>query len=85
MAFHCTHQDIHGLPKELRYAHHHPKELIISDPSQDLRTRASIREVLNHFILVSYIEPKIIFEAEKDVNYIITMQKELNQFERNNI
>ena len=34
---------------------------------------------------ISQIEPKSFKEAEQDESWILAMQKELNQFERNNI
>ena len=40
---------------------------------------------MNHFVFVSYLEPKNIIEAEKDPYYILAMQEELNQFERNKV
>ena len=45
-----------------------PKELIIDDPSQEIKTRASIRDKPNHFAFMSHIEPKTILEVEIDVN-----------------
>ena len=41
-------------------------------------TRALIRDALNHFIFISYIESKTILEAKKDANWIRAMQEELN-------
>ena len=73
------------LPKEWRYAHGHPKELIIGDPSKGVSTRSSIRNVCDYLAFVSQIEPKSIEEAEKDCNWINAMQDELNQFKRNNV
>ena len=43
------HQD---LPKEWRYAHGHPKELILGDPSKGVRTRALIR---NEYDYISFV------------------------------
>ena len=75
----------HGLTKAWRYAHGHPKELILDDPSQPVRTRASLRNFNNHLAFVSHFEPKHIEEAENDVNWINAMQEELNQFTRNKV
>lgn len=38
---------------------------VIGDPSQGIRIRVSIREVLNYFAFVSHVEPKMTFEAKK--------------------
>ena len=40
---------------------------------------------MNHFVFVSYLEPKNIIEAEKDPYWILAMQEELNQFKRNKV
>ncbi|WP_374695565.1 hypothetical protein ACEW7V_00730 [Areca yellow leaf disease phytoplasma] len=76
------HQD---LPKEWRYAHGHPKKLILGDPSKGIRTRASIRNECDYIAFVSQVEPKCFEEAEKDSNWINAMQEELIQFDRNNV
>ena len=73
------------LPKEWRYAHGHPKELIIGDPSKGVSTRSSLRNICDYLAFVSQIEPKTIEEAECDSNWINAMQDELNQFKRNNV
>ena len=73
------------LPKKWRYAHNHPKDLIIGDPSQDIRTRSSFRENLDYLVFVSQTEPSCIEEAENDPNWMLAIQEELNQFERNNV
>ena len=54
------------LPKEWRYAHGHPKELIIGDPSKKIRTRSSMQNICDYLAFVSQVEPKSIEEAEKD-------------------
>ena len=50
-----------------------------------VKTRSSLRDVLNHCAFVSQLEPKTFEEAENDHNWINAMQEELNQFERNNV
>ena len=58
-------QGTNDLPKEWRYNHNHPKELIIGDPTHGVRIRSSLRDAYNHFTFISHFEPKIIDEAEK--------------------
>ena len=41
--------------------------------------------MLNHFAFVYYVESKIIYEAEKNSNWIMAMQEKLNQFEKNQV
>ena len=38
-----------------------------------------------HYAFISYIEPKNILEAKGDSYWLLAMQKELNQFERNQV
>ena len=47
--------------------------------------RSSLRETMNHVVFVSHLEPKNIIEAKKDPNWILAMQEELDQFERNKV
>ena len=74
-----------NLLKEWRYALKHPKELILGDPSHGIKTRSKFRENLDYLAFVSQIEPSCIEEAETDPNWMLAMQEELNQFERNNV
>ena len=73
------------LSKEWRYTHNHPRDLIKDDPSQGVRTRSSFRDTFDYLIFVSQIESKYIKEAENNSNWMLAMQEELNQFEKNNV
>ena len=79
-------------PTQVERERNHPRELtyvkdgeIIGDPRQGVRTRSSLRNTCNYVAFLSQIEPKNIDEALKDENWIIAMQEELNQFERNKV
>ena len=56
-----------SLPKDWRYASSHPKELIIGDTQQGVKTRSSLR-YMNNVAFMSQIEPKNTKEAENDPN-----------------
>ncbi|KAF7119794.1 hypothetical protein RHSIM_Rhsim13G0158900 [Rhododendron simsii] len=77
------HRDVDTVPREWRYARDQFKEQIIGDPSQGMMTRSSLRNVCNNLAFLSQVEPKCFVEAEKDESWILAMQEELNQFERN--
>ena len=62
-----------SLPREWKYVGSHPKELIIGDPSQGIRTRSKYREEINHIAFVSQIEPHNLEEAELDPNWMMAM------------
>ncbi|KAH9799739.1 hypothetical protein KPL71_000448 [Citrus sinensis] len=73
------------LPKEWRYVSSHPKDVILGDPSRGVTTRSSLRNTCEHAAFISQIEPKSFADAENDESWIMAMQEELNQFERNNV
>ncbi|XP_031101742.1 uncharacterized protein LOC116005636 [Ipomoea triloba] len=68
---------------DLKWLRNHPQDQIIGDIHDNVRTRASIRECMMA-CFISQIEPKTIEEALNDSDWVIAMQDELHQFERNN-
>ena len=73
------------LPREWKASRDHPLDNIIGDISKGVTTRHSLKDLCNNMAFVSMIEPKNLNEAIIDENWIIAMQEELNQFERNNV
>ena len=71
------------LPKDWRYATNHPKDLIIGDVSKGVTTCSKLHDLCGHYAFISHFEPKNILEAEGDSYWLLAMQEELNQFERN--
>ncbi|KAH9734285.1 hypothetical protein KPL71_017316 [Citrus sinensis] len=73
----------HGIQEE-----HHEEtnaEQNEGDPSRGITTRSSLRNTCDHAAFISQIEPKSFADAENDESWIMAMQEELNQFERNNV
>ena len=68
-----------------RYKSAHPPDQILGDIQSGVKTRASLQNIQNHFVLLSEIEPNNLEEALNDINWINSMQEELNQFQRNNV
>ena len=66
-------------------ARDHPLNTIIWDISRGVQTRSRLASFYEHFSFVSFIEPKKIEEALKDVDWVNAMHKELNNFIRNQI
>ena len=75
-----THEEVqdHDLPKSQKYVNSHPKDLIISDTSQGIRTKSSLRNINNYLTFIFLIEPKNIKKGESDPNWIIAIEEELN-------
>ena len=73
------------LPKEWRYAKSHPPEAIMESPSHGVRTRSLFKNIYNFHIFLSQMEPKTFLEVGSDKSWMMTMQEELNQFERNQV
>ncbi|KAK8930658.1 hypothetical protein KSP39_PZI016172 [Platanthera zijinensis] len=63
----------------------HPISQVIGEISEGVQTRNQINQHLMHTCFLSQIEPQTIQDAEQDPNWIIAMQEELNQFERNKV
>ena len=59
--------------------------MILGDLSYGITTRSSFRNTCEHAVFISQIEPKSLADAENDESWIMAMQEELNQFERNNV
>nr|CAN62159.1 hypothetical protein VITISV_041771 [Vitis vinifera] len=73
------------LPKDWKFVINYPQDQIIGNPSSGVRTRSSLRNICNNLAFISQIEPKNIKDALVDENWMISMQEELNQFERSEI
>ena len=77
--------NINDLPKEWRTHRDHPIDKIIGDISQGVSTRLNLKDACLNMAFVSQIEPTKVDEALGDDQWIIAMQEELNQFERNQV
>ncbi|OMO50151.1 hypothetical protein CCACVL1_30598 [Corchorus capsularis] len=73
------------LPKAWKYGKSHPPDLIIGNPSESVRTRGALREVCEFAAFISQIEPKVFKDAKKEESWMVAIQEELNQFERNKV
>ena len=73
-----------NLPKELRYVKSHPQDLIIGDISKGISTRNALRQAAN-CEFISQIMPKKVDDALEDEHWILSMQTEINQFERKQV
>ena len=63
----------------------HDKNDIIGEVNEGVRTRHQIADLICYSCFTSQIEPKKVDEPLNDEFWVLAMQKELNQFERNEI
>ena len=54
------------LPRAWKFVQNHPKELIIGNPSEKVRTRSSTKQLKDNFALVSHFESKNVVDVLKD-------------------
>ena len=80
-----TAQENDNFPKEWKTSRNDPLDNIIGDISKGVTTRHSFKDLCNNTTFVSLIEPKNFKEAIIDDHWIVAMQEELNQFERNDV
>ena len=73
------------LPKPWKYVRDHPIDQVIGDPIQGVRTRRVLKETCEYAAYISQLEPKNFKEAENEESWILAMQEELGQFERNKV
>ena len=73
------------LRRRLRMSSQHPLENIINDPNKGMRIRSSLKNLCAFSACVSLIEPKNVKEVLQEPEWIIAMQNELNEFERNKV
>jgi Integrase core domain len=72
-------------PENLREVSSHPLSNIIGNPREGVRTRSGVNLMIAHCAFISQIEPTKFEQANIDPDWIITMQLELNQFERTKV
>jgi hypothetical protein len=63
----------------------HPVDQILGDISKGVTTRSRIANFCEHYSFVSSIEPFRVEVALQDPDWVLAMQKELNNFKRNEV
>jgi hypothetical protein len=61
----------------------HPVDQILGDISKGVTTRSHLAKFCEHYSFVSSIEPFRVEEALQDLDWVLAMQYELNNFKRN--
>nr|GEV45717.1 hypothetical protein [Tanacetum cinerariifolium] len=83
--FHDTfdvHKFYQPYPHETKWTKDHLLHKIIGDPKLNVRTRGQVANSCLFACLLSSIKPSNMAEALKDVDWVIAMQDELDQFAR---
>ena len=63
----------------------HTPDLIIRNPDDGVKTRSATHNECLYHNLLSKEEPKKVEDALKDADWVMAMQEELNDFERNEV
>jgi hypothetical protein len=63
----------------------HPVNSILSDIHKGVTTRSRVAHFYEHYSFVSSIEPNRVEDAQRDSDWVLAMQEELNNFTRNEV
>jgi hypothetical protein len=63
----------------------HPVNTILGDIHKGVTTRSRVAHFCEHYSFVSSIEPHKVEEALQDLDWVLAMQEELNNFTRNKV
>jgi hypothetical protein len=63
----------------------HPVDTILCDIHKGVTTRSRVAHFCEHYSFVSSIEPHRVEEALQDLDWVVAMQEELNNFTRNEV
>jgi hypothetical protein len=63
----------------------HPVNSIIADIHKGVTTRSRVAHFCEHYSFVSSIEPYKVEDALRDLDWVLAMQEELNNFTRNEV
>ncbi|WJX61599.1 hypothetical protein P8452_46671 [Trifolium repens] len=71
--------------RKFKYKSSHPEDLILGNKESPRKTRPAYQQSDSLMGLISMIEPKNVDETLTDDGWIVAMQDELNQFQRNDV
>jgi len=63
----------------------HPLDQIVTDLNSEVQTRSRLKNFCAFYAFFSLMEPKNVYEALTDSDWIVTLQDELHQFDRNQV
>lgn len=80
-----TNQGAETSKRKFKYSSSDSLKDIISDPKSSVQNRSKLKDLCAFHAFVSLVEPKKVNEAFQEPDWIIVMQSELNEFERNKV
>ena len=80
-----TPNNINFVLRPWKHQSSHPLDLIMSNMEKGTQTRSQMRNFCAFQAFLSMLEPKNHEEALEDTDWVIAMQDELNEFERNKV
>jgi len=72
-------------PRTWKHYGSHPLDQILTNLNSGVQTRFRLKNFCALYAFLSHIKPKNIYEALADSDWILAMQEELCQFERNKV
>jgi hypothetical protein len=63
----------------------HPVNNILADIENGVTTRSRVVNFCEHYSFVSYFEPFNVEDALRDLDWVVVIQEELNNFKRNEV
>ena len=72
-------------PRAWKHSRSHALDQIITDLNSGVQTRSRLKNFCACYAFLSRIEPKNIYKALEDLDWISSMQEEVHQLERNKV
>ena len=69
------------IPRPWKHQSLHPLDQFMSDINTGVQTRSKLRNICAFYAFLSNIEPKNVYEALADSDWVTAIQEELHQFE----
>jgi len=73
------------VPRTWKHQKSHPLDQILTNLNLGVQTRSRLKNFCAFYAFLSHIEPKNVYEALTDSDWIVAMEEELHQFERNQV
>jgi len=72
-------------PRAWKHYISHPLDQILTYLNSEVQTRSKLKNFCAFYAFLSNVEPKNVYEALADSDWVTTMQEELHQFESNKV